>query len=145
VIGAMEALASQFWGVGLVVAAIAALVLFWGFARRPDFIRLPRSRRFRRVIAPGLTVAVAVGRLRRLGRPYQLYQVDEARGVLVVMDGPTLISLGNFYPLYIDPTVQGVQVQCSVVPKIPIPGLTGARRLATIQRAVAHALDGIAI
>ena len=27
--GAMEALASHFWGIGLVVAAVAALVLFW--------------------------------------------------------------------------------------------------------------------
>lgn len=141
--GAVEALASHLWSVGLIVLAVVAAAAIWGAARRPDFVRLPRRRRFRRVIAPGLTVAAAISRLRRLGRPYRLYQVDEARGVIVLAEGQA--PLGNFYPLYVDPTVQGVQVQCGLEPRIPIPGLTGARRLAAIQRAVAHALDGMAV
>ena len=124
---------------------VLALVVGFGAIKRPDFNIVPRRRRFRQVVVPGMIVPEVVEFLRRPVRGYQLYQVDVDRGLVVWAEGPSYFSLGAFYPLYVDPTHQGVMVTCAIEPRVPLLDPFTVPRLRRLQRTVIAMVGGTAV
>lgn len=127
---------------GYAVAGVFAVLLLYGTLKQPDFIVVPRRRRARRVIVPGMIVSEAVEVLRRPPRGYSLYQLDADHGIVAWEQGPTLFTLGAFYPLYVDPTNQGIVITCAIEPRTPIVGFAARRRLGRLQRQVIALVGG---
>ncbi|MFZ2871206.1 hypothetical protein [Zavarzinia sp.] len=127
---------------GYVAAGVVAVLLLYGTLKQPDFVAVPRRRRFRQVVVPGMIVSEAVEFLRRPPRGFSLYQVDADHGIVVWEQGPTLFSLGAFYPFYIDPNHQGILITCAIEARTPIIGIAARRRLGRVQRQVIGLLGG---
>lgn len=138
----MKGLLSPMTLAGYVLAGLFALVLLYGALKQPDFALIPRRRRSRQVVVPGLIVSEAVNALRRPPRGYSLYQVDADHGIVVWEQGPSLFCLGAFYPFYIDPTSQGIAITCAVEPRTPLIGFAAQRRLARLMRHVVGLVGG---
>ncbi|MCF4164387.1 hypothetical protein L2U69_01840 [Zavarzinia compransoris] len=128
-------------------AGCVVLVLLVGFGilKRPDFAIVPRRRRFRQVGVAGLVVSEVAELLRHPPRSYDLYQFDPDRGLVVWMEGPGLLTIGGFFPLYLDPSHQGVTVTCAVEPRVPLLDPMAGRRLRRVCRQVMSMTGGAMI
>lgn len=124
---------------------VLALLIGFGILKRPDFAIVPRRRRFRQVAAPGLLVSEVAELLRQPPRGFDLYQYDPDRGLVVWMEGPGLATLGGFFPLYLDPSHQGVTVTCAVEPRVPLLDPMAGHRLHRVTRLVLAATGGSVI
>lgn len=130
---------------GYAAAGLLAVILLYGFLKQPDFNIAPRRKRVRYIVVPGMIVSEVMEGLRRPPRQYQIYQYDPDRGLMVYSDGPTFFSLGAFYPIYVDPSQQGVLLTLSIEPRTPIIGPWANRRLRRLQRVVIQLVGGTPI
>jgi len=130
---------------GYTALGIVVVILVYGFLKQPDFLTVPRRPRYREVIVPGMIVSEVIEILRKPPRGFSLYQLDPAHGLVVYLEGPGLISLGCYYPLYVDPSTQGVLITCGIEPRTPLYGPPVRRRLVRMQRTVAQMLNGVAV
>lgn len=119
--------------IGIAVVVVFALI---GMTRKANFSEPPRrSSTLTTALPPG----EALARIRALaGKGYSLAQEDAGKGMIVLADKMSLMSFGNFYPIF----VRDGQVSVGIAPKVPQYGPVVGAKLRKITEAVQGALGG---
>lgn len=119
--------------IGIAVVVVFALI---GMTRKAKF-SVPSRRQV--VLTTALPPAEALARIKGLaGRGYGLAQEDAVKEMVVLSDGFSLMSFGNFYPIF----AREGQVIVGIEPKVPQYGPVVGNKLRKMADAVKEALGG---
>jgi hypothetical protein len=119
--------------IGIAVVVIFALI---GMTRKANFSEPPRRVA---TLSTKLAPAEALARIKGLaGKGYSVVQEDPAKGMVVLQDSLSLLSFGNFYPIFARPG----EVVVGISPKVPQYGPVVGSKLRKITDAVQGALGG---
>ncbi len=119
--------------IGIAVVVIFALI---GMTKKANFSEpTRRSSSLKTDLAP----AEALARVKAMaGKGYTVVQEDAAKGMVVLADSMSLMSFGNFYPVFVRPG----EVVVGIAPKVPQYGPVVGSKLRKITEAVQAALGG---
>jgi len=119
--------------IGIAVVVVFALI---GMTRKANFSEPPRRTAS---LTTSLAPADAIARIKGLaGKGYSVAQEDAAKGMVVLADSMSLMSFGNFYPIFVKPG----EVVVGIAPKVPQYGPVVGNKLRKITDAVQGALGG---
>ena len=119
--------------IGVAVVVVFAII---GMMRKANFSEPPRRHS---TLKTALSPADALARIKGMaGKGYSIAQEDAAKGMVVLSDAMSLMSFGNFYPIFVR---QG-EVVVGIAPKVPQYGPVVGNKLRKITDAVQAALGG---
>ncbi len=118
--------------IGIAVVLVMALI---GSRRKPKFDAPPRRNQ---TVQSALPPAEALARVKALGgnNKLALAAEDPAKNLVVLSDPSSLMSFGNFYPVFARATPGGSELSVGISPKTPQWGPVVTNKLRKIAEAV---------
>lgn len=126
---------SLLYGAAIGVAVVVVFALI-GMTKKANFSEPPRRTAS---LPTKLAPDEALARIKGLaGKGYSVVQEDAAKGMVVLQDTMSLMSFGNFYPIF----ARSGEVVVGISPKVPQYGPVVGSKLRKITDAVQGALGG---